>query len=86
MHRRFGVEGNHIRSCFFQVRKVGFRMLGHEMHIKKKLRMRTQRFDDGRAEGEIGYEMVIHHIQVDQVGSPSFDILYFRCQIGKISR
>ena len=60
-------------------------MLCHEMHIERKCRMLSERFDDGAAESQIRHEVTVHNVQMDKIRAGLFDILQFGRKIGKIS-
>ena len=49
----------------------------HQMGIEGKFRNRAQSLDDGHAEGEIGYKMAVHQIEMDTVGPLLFDVFNF---------
>ena len=67
MDGRFRMEGDHRCTRLGKIIKVDFRMLGHEMHIERKCRMLSERFDDGASESQIRHEVTVHHIDVEGV-------------------
>ena len=58
----------------------------YKVGIKGQVGMRTQGLDNRSPKCQIRDEMAIHDIQMDQIGTATFNILQFFCQIGKISR
>jgi hypothetical protein len=65
---------------------IGFRMFDHEVGIKRQFCAAAQGFDDGDAEGQVGYEMAVHQVEMDTIGSLLFNILNFFSQAGEVRR
>ena len=85
MDGRFRMEGDHRCTRLGKIIEVDFRMLCHEMHIERKCRMLSERFDDGASESQIRHKVTVHDVQMDKIRAGLFDILQFGRKIGKIS-
>ena len=46
--------------------------------------MRPQRLHDVRADGDVGHEMAVHHVDMDPVGAGVIDRAHLFAQPGKI--
>ena len=58
----------------------------HQMDIERLFGVRPQRLHHRRTDGDVGHEMAVHHIDMDEVGAGRLDRLDFRAQPGKIGR
>ena len=63
----FGVHGNAVAARRGEGFEIGIGGLDHEMAVEHLVRMRPQRRDDRRPEGDVGHEMPVHHIEVDPI-------------------
>ena len=56
------------------------------MAVEGLFRVGAQRLHDQRPDGEVGNEMSVHHIDMDEVRAGSFDRFHLRPQAGEIRR
>ena len=61
---------------------IGIR--NHQVNVEGKLGHFLQRFDDRWTDRQVRYEMAVHDVDVQQIGSASFDRGHFVGQTGKI--
>ena len=54
------------------------------MDIKGQVAMGPQRFHDARADGDVGYEMSIHHIDMDPIRPGRGHSTDFRAELGEV--
>ena len=73
----FLMNGHILDTGIGQVIDIRFWIGYHQMSIKGKFRNRTQGLDDRYAEGEVGYKMAVHHIDMDTAGPLLFDVFKF---------
>jgi hypothetical protein len=59
------VDTNYIRARFGEIRDPKFGLDDHEVAIKNLVRDRSKRRDDQRADGDVGHETTVHHVDVD---------------------
>ena len=58
----------------------------HQMHIERFLGVRPDRFDDLRPDGDVGHEMAVHDVDMNEVGARRFDRLDLGPQAREIGR
>ena len=75
MARRLTVDGNPIGAGFEKPGNDGIRAIHHQMHIQWQPRFLFEGGNELGAEGQIGNEMTVHNIDMDQVGPGLFDDL-----------
>ena len=56
----------------------------HEVDVENLFAVRAQAFDDRRAEGEVGHEMAVHHVDMDVIGSGLVNRPHLFAQLRKI--
>ena len=81
----FLVNRDHVGSCVAESTQVAARLFHHQMDIQRQVRAAARRFDNRHAEREVGYEVAIHHIQVQQLGTRLFELADFAGQIGVVA-
>ena len=68
----------------------GVHGLDHQVHINghrhagSRFGMRLEGLADHGAKGEVGYVMVVHHVEVNPVGTGGNDAAHFFAQAGEI--
>ena len=82
----FRMEADDVGAGLCKVGDDAVDRLDHQVHVDRHLHMRTDRFADERADGEVGDIMVIHHVEMDDVGAGSDDIADFLAEAGKVGR
>jgi hypothetical protein len=56
------------------------------MGVKRDVAVGAERLHDGRAEREVGYEVAIHDVEVEEVGPRRLDIRHLVGEAREISR
>jgi hypothetical protein len=69
----FLVNGDLIGAGLNEERRVAIRVSDHEVDVESEAGGFTDRFDDGDSDGEIGYEMAVHDIEMEQRSPSAFD-------------
>ena len=69
MRRGLGVDRHAVRAGAREVVEVVLRLDDHQVHVERKLGELAHRLDDLRAEGEVGNEAAVHHVDVNPVGA-----------------
>src|SRR5579884_1133439 len=54
-----------VRAGFDEDRGIAVRIVDHEMHVEFQRRRLSYRLHDRRSDGEIGHEMAVHDIDVN---------------------
>ena len=63
---------------------IGIDRRDHQMHVERFFRVRAERLHHGRSDGDVGHEMAVHHIDMDEIGACLLDGLDFRAQSREI--
>ena len=84
MRAGFGMHGQAVGAGLGEGLEIGIDRRDHQMHVERLFGVRPQRLHHRRADGDVGNEMAVHHIDMDQVGAGRLDRLDFRAQPGKI--
>ncbi len=66
--------------------QIGIGRGDHQMHVERQARMRAQGFDHIRADGDVGHEMAVHHVNMHPVGPRRLDRPHLLAQFGKVGR
>jgi hypothetical protein len=48
---------------------IAFGLRNHQVNVEQQFRVRTQGFDDSGPDRQIGYEVTVHYIDMNQVGA-----------------
>jgi hypothetical protein len=56
----------------------------HEVHIERQIRPPGESLDHRYTDRQVGYEMTVHDVDMEKVGSSPFANLDGRLQIGQI--
>ncbi len=78
MRTGFGVNGDDVAAGFGEGCEIGIGRGDHQVAVEHLVGAVADCLDDGRAEGDVGHEMAIHHIEVDPVSAcfgDGFDFL-----------
>ena len=65
------------RAGLGEVRHDAVDRLHHQVHVDRHARMRLDRRADQRADREIRHVVVVHHVEMDQVGAGGDDGAHF---------
>jgi hypothetical protein len=81
----FRVEGNVAGTRLGEIRDNAVDRFDHQVHVDfRGYAVLAQRFTDQRANGQVGYIMIIHDVEVDDVGARLDDVIDFLAQAGKV--
>ena len=71
-HRRLrglGVEGHRAGTCFGVRRCPAVRVLDHQVRVQRQVGRLREALEDRQPEGQVGHEVVVHHVDVHPVGA-----------------
>jgi hypothetical protein len=86
MDAGFLVDGDPISAGFGKCGYELVRPFNHEMTIERNFRDFAKRSNDGGPDRDVRHEMTIHHIHVENGGSPFDSGLGFRAEASEVSR
>ena len=69
MRTGFGMDGDVVAAGLGEGLEIGVAGRDHQMHVEDLLGVRAHRLDDVGAEGDVGHEMPVHHVEMDPVGA-----------------
>ena len=67
------MKGDEVGAGLGEIERKTVDRRDHEMDVDRDRDMRADRGADHRTDGEIGHVMVIHHVEMDEIGT---SILY----------
>ena len=82
---RLNVERNPVSTRLRELRYEAVHRLHHQMHVNIRLCIRANCLQHARADREIRYIMVVHHVEVNPVRPGSDDIANLFAKPGKVS-
>ena len=87
MEMRAGLYVNReiVRSCLCELGDKGIGVRNHEVDVEGQLSDFSERRYDRRTDGQIGDEMSVHDIDMEDVGPRPFHGCHFLGQSGKVS-
>ena len=71
VHARLLVHDDHVRADGGELGHVELRVLDHEVDVEERagaVHERLQRLDHQRADGDVGDEVAVHDVDVDDAG------------------
>ena len=80
------MEADDIGARLGKVGNDAVDRLDHQMHIDGHLHVRTDGFAHQRTDCQIGNIMIVHHIEMDDVGAGGHDIAHFFSQTREVGR
>ena len=83
---RFLMHQNLIRPRFDERGSVLVGIVDHQVNIEDRLAGLAQRFHHGRANGEVGDEMPVHHVKMEHAAARGFQAGNLFSQPRKIGR
>ena len=84
MRARLGVDGDDVGAGLGEGLEIGIGGPDHQVDVHHRLHMRAQRCDHIGADGDVGHEMAIHHVNMNPVGAMCLDRLYLAAKVGEI--
>ena len=86
MPGRLGVNGDVVGARLGEGFEIGVAGLDHQVAVERLVGMRPQRRDHRRAEGDVGHEMPVHHVEVDPVGAGRRDRAHLLAEPREVRR
>jgi hypothetical protein len=89
MHVRagFGMEADQAGAGLGEIRDDPVDRLDHQVHVDRcRHPVLAQRLADQRADGQVGYVVVVHDVEVDPVGAGLEDVVDLLAQSGEVGR
>ena len=86
MRPRLGMDGDDVGARLGEIGDVGIDRRDHQMHVEGKRAVGPQRPHDDRADGQVGDEMPVHHIDMDVVGAGFRHGAHVLAQPGEVGR
>ena len=81
-----GMEGDEIGARLGEVGHQAVDRTHHEVHIDGDGDVGADRLADQRADGEVGDEMVVHHVEMQQIGTSGLHRPDLLAEPGEIGR
>ena len=86
MRAGLGMHRDVIAAGLGEGLEIGIARRDHQMRVEDLLGVRAHRLDDVGAEGNVGDEMPVHHVEMDPVGAGGIDGADLFAQSGEIRR
>ena len=80
------MDGDAVGAGFREGFQKGIDRRNHQMHVERFFGMGTKRLHHRRTDGDVGHEMTIHHIDMDEIGAGRLDGFDLGTQPGEIRR
>ena len=80
----FGMDRQDVASRLSKCGEVGVDRRDHQMDIKRQIAVRSERANDVWADGDIGHEMPVHHINMNPICARLIDRLNLFTQARKV--
>ena len=80
------MHGDDVGAGLGEGFEVGIARRDHQVHVERLLGNRPDRLHHVGADGDIGHEVPVHHVDMDPVGAGGFDCADFIAQFGEIGR
>ena len=61
------MDRDHVRPRLEEALDVELRLLDHQMAVERQPAVRAAGLDDGRTDGEVGDEVAVHDVEVEEV-------------------
>ena len=86
MRAGLDMHGDDVGAGLGEGFEIGIAGRDHQMHVERLLGERAQRLHHVRADGDVGHEMAVHHVDMDPVGAGGLDRADFLAQFGEVGR
>ena len=86
VRRGLDVDADHVGAGLDVVGQAPLGRLDHEVRIQDQGRDPAERPDDRGADGQVGQEVAVHHVDVDDGGAAGFDLPDRFAQVGEVGR
>jgi hypothetical protein len=81
-----GVDAEDVGAGVAERLQVGIGRRDHQMDVHRDLHVRAQRLHHVRADGDVGDEVAVHHVDVQPIGARRLDRAGFLAETRKIRR
>ena len=81
---RLGMDGDDVGAGLGEGLEEGIDRRDHQMDVERLGGVRPQRLHHRRADGEVGDEMAVHHVDMDPVGAGLVDRADLLAEPGEI--
>jgi len=78
------VDGDRIGARLHEALDVLLGLGDHEMRVERQLRDLAQRFHHREADRNVGHEMPVHYVEVDQIGARLLDAAHLLAQAREV--
>ena len=86
MSARLGVDGDAIGTGIGEGLDVGIDRRDHQVNVEGAIAMGPERRNDTRADGQVGYEVPVHHVDVQPVSTGIRDRSHLLAKARKVGR
>ena len=80
MRSGFGMHGDDIGARLGEGFEIRIARRDHQMHVENLLGVRAERLHHVGADGDVGHEMPVHHVDMDPVAARLVDGAHFLAQ------
>ena len=84
--RRLGVKRDDVCAGLGKIGNDGIHRRHHKVHVDRNVHQRTNRRAHHRTDGQIRHVMVVHHVEMDEVGAGRHHTLHLRAEASEIGR
>ena len=84
MRAGFDMHGDDVGARLGEGFEIGIARRDHQMHVERLLGVGPDRFDDIRADRNVGHEMAVHDVDMDPVGAGGIDRADLLAELGEI--
>ena len=78
------MDGDDVGACLREGVEEAIDWRDHQMDVERFLRVRAERLHHNGADGEVGHEVAVHHVDMDPVGAGLVDRAHFIAEFGEI--
>ena len=80
------MKGDAVDAGFDEVGGITERLVDHQMRVEEGGGRAAGRGADGRAEADVGDEMAVHDVEMEEVGAGEIDIGDLGAELGEVGR
>ena len=80
------MHGDDVGAGLGEGFEIGIARRDHQVHVERLVGVLAQRLHDVRADGDIGHEMPVHHVDMHPVGAGGLDRAHLLAEPGEIGR
>ena len=80
------MKGDEVGAGLGEIEGQAIDRLDHEMDVDRDRDMRSDRGTDHRTDGQVGHVMVVHHVEMDEIGTRFLHGTDLLAKSGKVGR